>query len=75
MTSGITGQDVADIRDLLLSKGYQVHGIRGKSSLINISRIDYLYRHINVESHRFSPDHGNLDKGLVQVYQKVVSKL
>lgn len=42
--TGITGQDGAYFADFLLKKGYEVHGIKRRSSLFNTSRIDHLYR-------------------------------
>jgi GDPmannose 4,6-dehydratase len=44
LISGITGQDGAYLADLLLQKGYTVHGIKRRSSSLNTDRIDYLYR-------------------------------
>lgn len=43
LITGITGQDGAYLAELLLSKGYQVHGIKRRSSLINTQRIDHMY--------------------------------
>jgi GDPmannose 4,6-dehydratase len=42
--TGITGQDGSNLTELLLKKGYQVHGIRRRSSLFNTNRIDHLYK-------------------------------
>ena len=42
LVTGVTGQDGAYLSDLLLSKGYEVHGIRRRTSLFNTSRIDHL---------------------------------
>src|SRR5215469_5051386 len=44
LITGITGQDGAYLADLLLTRGYIVHGIKRRSSLLNTERIDYLYR-------------------------------
>ena len=44
LITGITGQDGAYLADLLLQKGYIVHGIKRRSSSLNTERIDYLYR-------------------------------
>ena len=41
--TGITGQDGAYLAEFLIDKGYQVHGIKRRSSLINTDRIDHLY--------------------------------
>ena len=44
LITGITGQDGAYLAELLLGKGYMVHGIKRRSSLINTDRIDHLYQ-------------------------------
>jgi len=44
LITGITGQDDAYLAELLLKKGYQVHGIKRCSSLFNTNRIDHLYQ-------------------------------
>ena len=44
LITGITGQDGAYLCELLLDKGYQVHGIKRRSSLFNTERIDHLYQ-------------------------------
>ena len=44
LITGITGQDGSYLAELLLSKGYEVHGIIRRSSTFNTSRIDHLYR-------------------------------
>ncbi|MEO6838432.1 MAG: GDP-mannose 4,6-dehydratase [Ginsengibacter sp.] len=56
LITGITGQDGAYLAELLLSKGYTVHGIKRRSSLINTQRIDHLYvdpheNHVNFKLH------------------------
>ena len=43
--TGITGQDGSYLAEFLLSKGYEVHGIKRRTSLINTDRIDHLYQH------------------------------
>ena len=45
LITGITGQDGAYLAELLLNKGYTVHGIKRRSSLFNTARIDHLYQH------------------------------
>ena len=47
LITGITGQDGAYLAELLLSKGYSVHGIRRRASLFNTDRIDHLYQSVN----------------------------
>ena len=44
LITGITGQDGSYLAEYLLGKGYEVHGIKRRSSLINTERIDHLYR-------------------------------
>jgi GDPmannose 4,6-dehydratase len=44
LITGITGQDGAYLAELLLSKGYEVHGVKRRSSLFNTDRIDHLYK-------------------------------
>ena len=44
LITGVTGQDGAYLSELLLSKGYEVHGIKRRSSLFNTDRIDHLYQ-------------------------------
>ena len=44
LITGVTGQDGAYLADFLLTRGYIVHGIKRRASLINTERIDYLYR-------------------------------
>ena len=44
LITGITGQDGAYLAELLLAKGYEVHGIKRRASLFNTERIDHLYR-------------------------------
>ena len=44
LISGVTGQDGSYLSELLLSKGYVVHGIKRRSSLFNTNRIDHIYQ-------------------------------
>ena len=46
LITGVTGQDGAYLSELLLKKGYMVHGVKRRSSLINTDRIDHLYTRI-----------------------------
>ena len=50
----MTGQDGAYLAELLLAKGYRVHGIKRRSSLFNTDRIDHLYQDPHVDDQRFS---------------------
>ena len=64
LITGITGQDGAYLAELLLSKGYMVHGIKRRSSLINTSRIDHLYQDPHEKNIRFKMHYGDLTDGL-----------
>jgi GDPmannose 4,6-dehydratase len=64
LITGITGQDGAYLAELLLSKGYMVHGIKRRSSLINTGRIDHLYQDPHENNIRFKMHYGDLTDGL-----------
>ena len=53
LITGITGQDGAYLAELLLEKGYEVHGIKRRSSLFNTDRIDHLYQGPHESNRRF----------------------
>ena len=53
LITGITGQDGSYLAELLLEKGYEVHGIKRRSSSFNTSRIDYLYQDPHEKDARF----------------------
>ena len=53
LVTGVTGQDGAYLTELLLSKGYFVHGIKRRSSLFNTDRIDHLYQDPHEKNDRF----------------------
>jgi len=73
LITGITGQDGAYLAELLLDKGYEVHGIKRRSSLFNTDRIDHLYRdpHEEVEQ-KFILHHGDLtdSSSLIRIIQE-----
>ena len=54
LITGITGQDGAYLAELLLSKGYEVHGLKRRSSLFNTERIDHLYQDPHEENIRMA---------------------
>ena len=60
LITGITGQDGSYLAELLLSKGYEVHGIIRRSSTFNTSRIDHIYQDPNLPSARLFLHHGDL---------------
>jgi GDPmannose 4,6-dehydratase len=73
LITGITGQDGAYLAELLLRKGYAVHGVKRRSSLFNTDRIDHLYQDPHASDGRFVLHYGDLSdsSGLVHVIQKV----
>lgn len=60
LITGITGQDGSYLTELLLAKGYQVHGIKRRSSLFNTQRIDHLYQDQHVHDARLKLHYGDL---------------
>lgn len=58
--TGVTGQDGAYLAELLLDKGYEVHGIKRRSSLFNTNRIDHLYQDPHEGNVRFFLHHGDM---------------
>ena len=73
LITGITGQDGAYLAELLLSKGYVVHGVKRRSSLINTDRVDHLYEDVSVENRRFIMHYGDMTDSLniTAIIQKV----
>ena len=73
IVTGVTGQDGAYLVELLLSKGYEVHGIKRRSSLINTERIDALYQDPHEETVRFILHYGDLtdSTNLIRIIQQV----
>jgi len=72
LVTGITGQDGAYLAEFLLGKGYVVHGIKRRSSLINTDRIDHLYQDPHETGRRFILHHGDLtdSSNLVRIIQQ-----
>jgi GDPmannose 4,6-dehydratase len=72
LITGITGQDGAYLADLLLSKGYEVHGIKRRSSSFNTERIDHLYQDPHDENQRFILHYGDLSDStnLIRIIQQ-----
>lgn len=72
LITGITGQDGAYLAEFLLEKGYEVHGIKRRTSLINTDRIDHLYQGPEIEDRRFSLHHGDMtdSSSLTRVVQQ-----
>ena len=71
LITGITGQDGAYLAEFLLAKGYVVHGIKRRASLLNTDRIDHLYQDPHVRDRRLILHYGDLTDGssLVRVLQ------
>lgn len=73
LITGITGQDGAYLADLLLEKGYIVHGIKRRSSLINTARIDHIYQDPHSKDRNFVLHYGDLSDStnLIRIVQEV----
>jgi GDPmannose 4,6-dehydratase len=73
LITGVTGQDGAYLAELLLGKGYEVHGIKRRSSLFNTDRIDHLYHDPHDKDQRFVLHHGDLtdSSSLMRILQQV----
>lgn len=73
LITGVTGQDGAYLSELLLDKGYEVHGIKRRSSLFNTDRIDHLYQDPHVDHQRFKLHYGDLtdSTNLIRIIQQV----
>lgn len=73
LVTGITGQDGSYLAELLLSKGYEVHGVKRRSSLINTQRVDHLYQEPHEPDRRFVLHHGDLtdSSSLLHIMEKV----
>ncbi len=73
LITGITGQDGAYLAEFLLKKGYEVHGIKRRTSLFNTDRIDHLYQDPHEKIVRFFLHHGDMtdSSSLLHIIQKV----
>ncbi|RMH50770.1 MAG: GDP-mannose 4,6-dehydratase [Zetaproteobacteria bacterium] len=73
LITGVTGQDGSYLAELLLEKGYEVHGIKRRASLFNTDRIDHLYQDPHEEERRFILHHGDLtdSSSLLRIIQRV----
>src|SRR6201996_6133459 len=72
LITGITGQDGAYLAELLLEKGYMVHGVKRRSSLINTDRIDHLYQDPHEKHVRFRLHYGDMtdSTNLIRIIQE-----
>ena len=73
LITGVTGQDGAYLAEFLLSKGYEVHGIKRRTSLFNTDRIDHLYQDPHEPGRRFILHYGDMtdSSSLLRVIQQV----
>ena len=73
LITGITGQDGAYLAEFLLKKGYEVHGVKRRSSLINTQRIDHLYQDPHVQDRNLHLHYGDLtdSTNLIRIIQEV----
>ena len=73
LITGVTGQDGAYLSEFLIKKGYEVHGIKRRSSSFNTSRIDHLYQDPHVENRNYVLHYGDLtdSTNLIRIMQEV----
>src|SRR6186997_2541806 len=73
LITGVTGQDGAYLAELLLDKGYIVHGIKRRSSLFNTDRVDHLYQDQHEKNVNFKLHYGDLTDAtnLIRIVQEV----
>ena len=73
LITGVTGQDGAYLAELLLSKGYEVHGIKRRSSSFNTDRVDHLYQDPHEVNRRFFLHYGDLTDAtnLIRIVQQI----
>ncbi len=73
LITGITGQDGAYLAEFLLKKGYEVHGIKRRSSLFNTQRIDHIYSDPHIQSSNFFAHFGDMtdSTNLIRIIQEV----
>ena len=73
LITGVTGQDGAYLAELLLEKGYEVHGIKRRASLFNTDRIDHLYKDLHEDNVRFVLHYGDLSDStnIIRIIQEV----
>jgi len=73
LITGITGQDGSYLAEFLLDKGYEVHGIKRRSSSFNTERIDHIYQDPHDREQRFVLQHGDLtnSSNLTRIIQEV----
>ena len=73
LITGVTGQDGAYLAELLLGKGYEVHGVKRRSSSFNTARVDHLYRDVHDSARGFYLHHGDVtdSTNLIRLVQEI----
>jgi GDPmannose 4,6-dehydratase len=73
LITGVTGQDGSYLAEFLLEKGYEVHGIKRRSSMFNTGRVDHIYQDPHVDNKRFMLHYGDLtdSSNLTRILQEV----
>ncbi len=73
LITGITGQDGSYLAEFLISKGYQVHGIKRRSSSLNTQRVDHIYEDPHIKNRSFNLHYGDLtdSSNLIRVIQEI----
>ncbi|WP_349351020.1 GDP-mannose 4,6-dehydratase [Flagellimonas sp. MMG031] len=73
LITGVTGQDGAYLSEFLLKKGYEVHGLKRRSSMFNTDRIDHLYQDPHVENRNFILHYGDMtdSTNLIRLIQEI----
>lgn len=73
LITGVTGQDGAYLSEFLLKKGYEVHGLKRRSSLFNTDRIDHLYQDPHIENRKFVLHYGDMtdSTNLTRIIQEI----
>jgi GDPmannose 4,6-dehydratase len=73
LITGVTGQDGSYLAEFLLEKGYEVHGIKRRSSLFNTQRVDHIYQDLHTDDVRFTMHYGDLTdtSNLVRIIQQI----
>ncbi|MCC5888299.1 MAG: GDP-mannose 4,6-dehydratase [Gammaproteobacteria bacterium] len=73
LITGVTGQDGSYLAELLLEKGYEVHGIKRRASLFNTQRVDHIYQDPHVDNQRFVLHYGDLtdSSNLTRIIQQI----
>ncbi len=73
LITGVTGQDGAYLAEFLLDKGYEVHGIKRRTSLFNTDRIDHLYQDPHIDNQKFILHYGDMTdtSSLIRIIQQI----